>query len=432
MNFRFLNIIESSNQEVALVPFPYLDPQDELPLSQPTDSEASICAMDSSISSSNSGQNSGARGSSDAHGRMASAGSLDDKIPPSSTESTRRISYQDEMHSVDIETVDDPASCIKRLLDGLVAELKEEASVNSSTANELDCKPPAQYKQADQADKKDTSLFQQHGAKRLKRNEDDEDNELTSKEKSQLGQQECEASPTKQSPSPNQLPIQTIMTWMDTFQDSESIQLHCLQSLPSLLEYNALRYHAQTGGLASIVFYNMAAFPKNFLLQLTAFHTLVVLLRPLGASEGTIVKGDKTVMTSKKGGGVCRNEKLSINQLHKSESSVQLDTARDKSNSLLVWEENGVRVMLDTLRSYSHDRYLQAMGCWAMVNAALYPSLKQSLLRLGGVYVVTNAMMLHPNVEAVQFRGLFALINFVIPGKPEYAYLPIWLMFFPI
>eukprot|EP00956_Cyclotella_meneghiniana_P024372 scaffold48834_cov59-Cyclotella_meneghiniana.AAC.5 len=424
MIFRFLNIIESSNQEVAIVPFPYLDPQDELPLSQPTDSEASICAMDSSISSSNSGQNSGARGSSDAHDRMASAGSLDDKIPQSSTESTRRISYQDEMHSVDIETVDDPASCIKRLLDGLVAELKEEASSNSSTANELGCKPPAQDKQADKADKKDTSLFQQHGAKRLKRNEHDEDNELTSKEKSQLGQQECEASPTKQFPPPNQLIIETIMTWMDTFQDSESIQLHCLQSLPSLLEHNALRYHAQTGGLASIVFYNMAAFPKNFLLQLTAFHTLVVLLRPLGASEGTIVKGNKTVMTSKKGDGVCGNEKLSINRLDKSENNVQLDTTREKSNSLLVWEENGVRVMLDTLRSYSHDRYLQAMGCWAMVNAALYPSLKQSLLRLGGVYVVTNAMMLHPNVEAVQFRGLFALINFVIPGEPDMLTFP--------
>ena len=52
-----------------------------------------------------------------------------------------------------------------------------------------------------------------------------------------------------------------------------------------------------------------------------------------------------------------------------------------------------------------------------MVNAALYPSLKSGLTRLGGVYAVTNAMMLHPNAEAVQFRGLFALINLVIPGE---------------
>lgn len=347
---------------------------------------------------------------------MASAGSLDERIQPSSRGTTRRVSYQDEMHSIDIETVEDPASCIKRLLDGLVAELKEEASANSSTANELDCKPPAHDEQADKANKEEMSLLEQNGAKRLKRDKN-EDQELQSKKKSQLGQQECD--PTKQSSSPSQLPIQIIMTWMDIFQDSESIQLHCLQSLPSLLEYNALRYQAQTGGLASIVFYNMAAFPKNFLLQLTSFHTLVVLLRPLGASEGTLVKGDKNVTTSKKGGDVVEGEKLNINQLHKSENSVQLDATTNKSNSLLVWEENGVRVMLDTLRSYSHDRYLQAMGCWAMVNAALYPSLKQSLIKLGGVYVVTNAMMLHPNVEAVQFRGLFALINFVIPGKPD-------------
>jgi len=86
-------------------------------------------------------------------------------------------------------------------------------------------------------------------------------------------------------------------------------------------------------------------------------------------------------------------------------------------NQLTNWEENGVRVMLDSLRRFSNDRYLQAMGCWAMVNAALYPSLKSSLTRLGGVYTVTNAMMLHPNAEAVQFRGLFALINLVIPGE---------------
>lgn len=60
---------------------------------------------------------------------------------------------------------------------------------------------------------------------------------------------------------------------------------------------------------------------------------------------------------------------------------------------------------------------LNLFRCWAMVNAALYPSLKSSLTKLGGVYAVTNAMMLHPNAEAVQFRGLFALINLVIPGK---------------
>ena len=74
----------------------------------------------------------------------------------------------------------------------------------------------------------------------------------------------------------------------------------------------------------------------------------------------------------------------------------------------------------------AHCPYIQMLSiaflhfvkrCWALVNAALYPSLKSSLTRLGGVYAVTNAMMLHPNAEAVQFRGLFALINLVIPGE---------------
>ncbi len=32
------------------------------------------------------------------------------------------------------------------------------------------------------------------------------------------------------------------------------------------------------------------------------------------------------------------------------------------NNQLTNWEENGVRVMLDSLRRYSNDRYLQAMG----------------------------------------------------------------------
>ncbi len=140
----------------------------------------------------------------------------------------------------------------------------------------------------------------------------------------------------------------------------------------------------------------MAAFPENSILQLSAFHALVVLLRPLGGNGGgpALLSPDPSSSPSSSssrraggGGGGPR------------------------------WEENGVRVMLGTLRRYSSDRYLQAMGCWAMVNAALYPALKTSLLRLGGVYAVTNAMMLHPDAEAVQFRGLFALINLVIPGE---------------
>ena len=252
-------------------------------------------------------------------------------------------------------------------------------------------------------------------------------------------------------------------------------QLMCLQSLPTVLENPTYRRTAQSDGLASIVLYDMAAFPSNSLLILTAFHTLVVLLRPLGTNEGMVHKASSVAMRqrstmscqSDKGirsiskvssglGGVAagggggksaggssstttatasihsvnfkgtqhhphsKQQRSNSTSSTSSSSSVISNTQLydpSMKNQLTNWEENGVRVMLDSLRRFSNDRYLQAMGCWAMVNAALYPSLKSGLTRLGGVYAVTNAMMLHPNAEAVQFRGLFALINLVIPGK---------------
>jgi len=258
-------------------------------------------------------------------------------------------------------------------------------------------------------------------------------------------------------------PIDTIMHWMDSFQDDETIQLMCLQSLPTVLEDPILRRTAQSDGLASIVLYDMAAFPSNSLLILTAFHTLVVLLRPLGTNEGMVHKASSVAMTQRStmsctsskgirsiskmsaagvtaaaaGGassstteataainsvnfkGTTQHSKRRSNSTSSSSSVISNTQLYDPSmkNQLTNWEENGVRVMLDSLRRFSNDRYLQAMGCWAMVNAALYPSLKSGLTRLGGVYAVTNAMMLHPNAEAVQFRGLFALINLVIPER---------------
>jgi hypothetical protein len=406
------DIIDSNNNQEfnALVPFPYLEPQEgpqeQPPSHHPTDSDT---ARDSSSNSSSSCSTTNAMDSSlssvSASGKsegVAPMASSSDNKPPSA-ETKRRISYQDEMQSIDIESVADPMMCIKQMLDGLVAELKVEASDCKDAQSKL---PPNDEKQAktDENEAAGLASEQQGVAKRARPNDEagkeQDDASKISKPKSSSDS------------SPEQSPIETIMGWMDTFQDSEPIQLICLQALPSLLEHNTLRYHAQTGGLASIVFYNMAAFPENFLLQLTALHTLVVLLRPLGAMEGTLVKGGSTAKNVKTAKGPRRRSFAGEGKI-----MADLEENGEKSNSLLMWEENGVRVMLDTLRSYSHDRYLQAMGCWAMVNAALYPSLKKSLLKLGGVYVVTNAMMLHPNAEAVQFRGLFALINFVIPGE---------------
>ena len=199
-------------------------------------------------------------------------------------------------------------------------------------------------------------------------------------------------------------PVQVIINWMDSYQDDEKIQLICLQALPTVLEDPVSRLLAQADGLTSIVFFNMSAFPDNPILQLHAFHTLVVLLRPAAAYEG------KTASVKRR------------HNNHDSSSIIQhgklLSCAKRKA-TLPDFEDNGVRVMLASLRRYSNDMYIQAIGCWALVNAALYPSLKTSLSRLGAVYTVTNAMILHPNVEAVQYRGLFALINLVIPDDKK-------------
>ncbi len=174
--------------------------------------------------------------------------------------------------------------------------------------------------------------------------------------------------------------------------------------------------------MASVVLRGMAAFPGDSMLQLAAFHALVVLLRPLGGGGN-----GRGSAASPAGGGavVGRRDDDAAAPAPARPPAAILPALGASSPSRRGggggggprWEEDGVRVMLGTLRRHPSDRYLQAMGCWAMVNAALYPALKTSLLRLGGVYAVTNAMMLHPDVEAVQFRGLFALINLVIPGE---------------
>jgi len=207
-------------------------------------------------------------------------------------------------------------------------------------------------------------------------------------------------------PSPKQQqkkPVQVIINWMESYQDDEKIQLICLQALPTILEDPVSRLLAQTDGLTSIVFFDMSAFPDNPILQLHAFHTLVVLLRPAAAYEG------KTASVKRR------------HNNHNASSIIQHGKVlgAKRKATLPDFEDNGVRVMLASLRRYSNDMYIQAIGCWALVNAALYPSLKTSLSRLGAVYTVTNAMMLHPNVEAVQYRGLFALINLVIPDDKK-------------
>lgn len=56
-----------------------------------------------------------------------------------------------------------------------------------------------------------------------------------------------------------------------------------------------------------------------------------------------------------------RSDSTSSSSLSSAISNRQLHDP-SMSDQLTNWEENGVRVMLDSLRRYSNDRYLQAMG----------------------------------------------------------------------
>eukprot|EP01082_Thalassiosira_pseudonana_P005489 g4845.t1 g4845 contig18:49061-51524(+) len=347
---------------------------------------------------------------------------------PRATSPPRRITYLDEMSTLDstLCQLSNPAVEIKIILERLINELREARLKRREAEREEEGgvvdqppKPKQQLRRKEEGQLRRSSAREKEeesidgscgsGSRGSKRSRTGEASYVDTL---QVAATEADDSKLQQ----HQHPIQVIMKWMDSFQEDEHIQLICLQALPTILEDPPTRLIAQSDGLASIVLYNMAAFPSSSLLQLTAFHTLVVLLRPLGANEGMVHKAH--VHTNKSARGI-----RSINHVTKSNSHY-VDTSSVISKTTLNdasyeprWEENGVRVMLDSLRRYSNDRYLQAMGCWAMVNAALYSSLKASLLRLGGVYACTNAMMLHPNVEAVQFRGLFALINLVIPDN---------------
>jgi hypothetical protein len=128
-------------------------------------------------------------------------------------------------------------------------------------------------------------------------------------------------------------------------------------------------------------------FPNSVKLHTAAFHTIVLLARPFGGREGML--------------------------FHSSMVNATAIFGSDSSNS----GKNGIAVMLDSMRRFGDNGGLQAMSCWSLVNIALAPAQKTVLVKLGGIQVIANAMMLHPNSAEVQFRALFAFINLVIPCK---------------
>ena len=142
---------------------------------------------------------------------------------------------------------------------------------------------------------------------------------------------------------------------------------------------------AQRAGLTDVVLRAMVMFPNSVQLHIFAFHTIVLLARPLGGREGMLFHSSM-VAEGIFGGELSQNRK------------------------------NGVAVMVDSMRRFEDNEVLQSMSCWALVNIALTPSQKAVLVKLGGIQATCNAMLRHPFNAEVQFRALFALINLVIPS----------------
>ena len=173
---------------------------------------------------------------------------------------------------------------------------------------------------------------------------------------------------------------------MVAFADVAGIQVMCMNVLPMLLEDDHQRTTAQNAGMTDIVLRAMVIFPNNVELHTSAFHTLVLLARPIGSKEGMIF----------------------YRAMVKASGIFNVGSNTGKS---------GIAIMMESMKRFATNERLQAMSCWSMVNVALIQSQKVALVRLGGISAAGNAMMLHPMSEDVQFRALFALINLVIPSE---------------
>jgi hypothetical protein len=180
--------------------------------------------------------------------------------------------------------------------------------------------------------------------------------------------------------------IYSIVNWTVAFSDVEGIQTMCLKVLPYLLEDEGQRTTAQRAGLTDVVLRAMVVFPDSVELHTAAFHTIVLLARPIGGREGMLFHSSMV-----------------------NSSGIFNDGSRSS--------RNGIAVMIDSMQRFEKEDILQAMSSWSLVNIALAPSQKSMLVKLGGIAAIANAMVQHPYNAEVQFRALFALINLVIPCK---------------
>jgi len=160
------------------------------------------------------------------------------------------------------------------------------------------------------------------------------------------------------------------------------IQLECLKAVVPLLEAERVRKVAQDSALAHQVVSGLRNFESHLELQQFALHSLVLLARPIGGREGAVHIGMAPALPALQGprGGIC--------------------------------------TVLTVMDRHLHVPGIQAMACWSLVNFALSSTCKTLLVEKKGVDRVLRAMETHPLELQVQFRGLFALINLVVPDTP--------------
>ena len=174
--------------------------------------------------------------------------------------------------------------------------------------------------------------------------------------------------------------IYSIVNWMMAFANVEGIQTMCLKVLPLILENEQQRMTAQRAGLTEMVLRSMVIFADSATLHTAAFHTIVLLARPLGGQEGMLFHSSMV-----------------------NNSGIFADKS-SSSSSQQTNGKNGIAVMLDSMKRFAANEVLQAMSCWSLVNIALAPTQKEVLVKLGGIQATANAMMEHPYNAEVQVR----------------------------
>jgi len=162
------------------------------------------------------------------------------------------------------------------------------------------------------------------------------------------------------------------------------MQAVCLSALLPLLEAEPVRRQAQDSPLGYAVVAALRNFTDRVDVQNAALHALVLLARPLGGKEGTVHVGLAPALPC------------------------------------LLGSQGGIRCVLECcMDRHPLEGGLQAMACWTLVNFALNGEAKRLLLAQGGLSRILKAMTAHKTHLAVQFRGLFALINLVVPEQPN-------------